>query len=278
MNSIAKCHGLSSLSIVECSYVFDRDVVHVVEGCHLLIQITISKVNWTHSASGGSFYGIKNTGLAAIGRCCPNLVHLDVSCIGEDDYDSNAGNFNDDGLAYIARGCPRLMTIIMDYCTCFTDRGVSTLAIGLQKLRHVSLQRCHQLTKKSLNHVAEYLCELESLNLAGWRVGRRGVQGMWYLIERCQCLHEIKIDEWITKRMGLPASPSTYTHEMYRQQRIVNMTLESHEQDFLKYDVIKLQSIPTIKAMTQSQDLLPPSSTTSSEMSSNTDGLLCFIP
>ena len=269
MKSIAQCHGLSSLSIVECSYVFDRDLVHVVEGCRLLTHITISKVNWTHSASGESPYGIKNAGLAAIGRCCPNLVHLDVSCMGEDHLESEAGNFSDDGLAHIARGCPALVTIVLDYCTCFSDRGVYAMVIGLRKLRHVSLQRCHQLTKRSLNHVTEHLRELESLNLVGWRVGRRGVQGVWSLIERCQCLRELKIDGWVTKRMQLPVSSLSYTHVMYRQRRTIEMTIESKEEDDdLKYDVIKLQHIyPSFmggsEGMTMiSQDLPSPSSTT----------------
>ena len=270
MKNIAKCHGLTSLSIVECSYVFDHDLVHVVEGCRLLTHITISKSNWTHSASGGSFYGIKNAGLAAIGRCCPNLVHLDVSCIGEDEYEDEAGNFDDDGLAHIARGCPALVTLVLDYCTCFTDRGVYAMVIGLRKLRHVSLQRCHQLTKKSLSHVAEYLRELESLNLVGWRIGRRGVQRIWTLIDRCQCLQQVKMDGWITNRMRLPpASSLSHTHIVYRQQRTIEMTVEKKEDWFLNYDLITLWHTPTSRGgsegttmMSQSHDLPPPLSTT----------------
>lgn len=137
---------LESLTLSFCLEVTNEGIAHIASG---LLHLKKLYLRSCRRIGDGTMYSLATH--------CPTLEHLDVSF---------CHRIRDTSLNHLAQGLPNLKSLQLSACN-ISDSGVLALAQSLHGLRHLSIGQCERLTDRSLGYIAEYMTNLESIDLYG---------------------------------------------------------------------------------------------------------------
>eukprot|EP01089_Gocevia_fonbrunei_P018806 TRINITY_DN6465_c0_g2_i1.p1 TRINITY_DN6465_c0_g2~~TRINITY_DN6465_c0_g2_i1.p1 ORF type:complete len:1068 (-),score=208.00 TRINITY_DN6465_c0_g2_i1:85-3288(-) len=170
---VERCGKLKVLELTECD-VGDETVKLIRErlsaniicltlsGCRNLSskcfveEINNMEGNYLRNSNGFEYFGMGRTP-----KKFYNLKHLDLSrCL----------NVGDEVVKAIAESCPNITTINLMACDDVTDEGILELHRNKNyKLKRLILDKCQQVTDKSISTLVEITRDLRKLHLSGCR-------------------------------------------------------------------------------------------------------------
>ena len=109
-------------------------------------------------------FNMTHVGVSAIAKRCPALMKFSLD--KGDRFTSNSFELND-SIRAIARGCPKLQTIIILQGDWLSDSSLTFLAGRCKELRSVCLHECELVTDEAIRAIATSCPDLEKLDIAG---------------------------------------------------------------------------------------------------------------
>ena len=161
---------LETLVLSFCSEISNEGIIYIASGVAGLKRLCIR--------------GCKRIGeecMESLAQGCPNLESLDVSF---------CHRINDNSLGCLAQGLTNLKSLQLSACN-ISDSGILALVQSLQHLQHLSIGQCERLTDKSLAYIAEYFCELQSIDVYGCT--KMTADGMKLLLSRLYKLKKLSL-------------------------------------------------------------------------------------
>ncbi|XP_063431639.1 F-box/LRR-repeat protein 2-like [Mytilus trossulus] len=150
------CPNLKKISFDQCQTIKDQCLQHIGDNCPLLEDLNLNQRKPEINITLPPETSISDEGLEKIAKGCPRLKRLLVN------YCNNVG---DSGIMSIAEHCPMLLVLETEGCSKVTEDSMECIASKCQWLRKVNIRHCKYITFHSINFLIRKCSYLEKLDL-----------------------------------------------------------------------------------------------------------------
>lgn len=188
---------LSTLSGKNTNSVSDDGIILLVHRCPLLQTINIDNSD-----------EIGDDSMVAIGQRCPQLRHISVACYAITHSGISAlaegctllesitlsdcsADITNESMMIIARNCPRLLYIYLNWFQLLDDCGIEALAHGCPLLQSLELSRCHGVgVEDRFGECVGMMPNLRKIMIESSDISDDQIPG---IVNGCSLLHTINI-------------------------------------------------------------------------------------